>query len=394
MGLPSRRTRLLGVVLAVMATGVLGFVAGAHIRSPADALADAAPPRASVLTAPVRGGALEPRSIGSGTIEWSRTITVPAVQSANGLRSVVTRRNSKPGDSVAAGQVLVEIAYRPVIVLPGPVPMLRDLRRGDRGPDVAELQDALEAVGHPVSDADGVFGASTERALVALYRAVGYEPPTVAAPGADGATESGSGQEWDSAGETEPPGGVGAPAAELLFVERLPARVLSLSAQVGQDLGESVAVLAEGKPLVRANLPVADAAALDPGARVTLHVASTGAELPGRVSAIGPTQRSEELGLFVPVTIRPDRTIAPKLVGTRVDVGAEPVAGRSEGVLVPVSALFTSASTGTSVRRVTPGDDDVVPVRVLETSAGAARVLPVGTAKLAVGDEVVIGVTR
>lgn len=404
MALARRRARLLGVVVAVVVTGLLGYLAGNHIRSPADALADAAPPRDSVLTADVRWGALEQRTVSSGTIEWPRTVTVPAATSTSGLRPVVTRRNRAPGQTVRAAQVLVEIAYRPVIVLPGEVPMLRDLRRGDRGPDVTALQAGLEAAGYPVFDEDGQFGASTQRAIESLYQANGYEAPRLAEATA-GSTEDesneetgdeGVGGERDGGEEDAPESGaaIGASAAEFVFVNKLPARVLSYAVGVGQEVQESIAVLAEGNPVIRANLSTEDAASLEPGTRVGLRVVRIGRDLAGRVSNVGAPQQSEELGLYVPVTITPNKPIRPRLVGTNAEVNPAPAADRPEGLLVPVSALFTSASGGVGVRLLEQGDEQVVPVRVLETSAGVARVDPVESGRLDKGDKVVIGVRR
>lgn len=53
---------------------------------------------------------------------------------------------------------------------------LRTLREGDRGADVRQLQLRLMQKGFLYGGADGVFGASTRRAVVAARKALGFSP--------------------------------------------------------------------------------------------------------------------------------------------------------------------------------------------------------------------------
>ena len=53
---------------------------------------------------------------------------------------------------------------------------LRTLREGDRGADVRQLQLRLIQRGFLYGGADGVFGASTRRAVVAARKALGFSP--------------------------------------------------------------------------------------------------------------------------------------------------------------------------------------------------------------------------
>ncbi len=47
------------------------------------------------------------------------------------------------------------------------------LRKGDRGPDVADLQDALKLAGYRPGTSDGIFGGMTESAIRAFQEEVG-----------------------------------------------------------------------------------------------------------------------------------------------------------------------------------------------------------------------------
>ncbi|HEX2699304.1 MAG TPA: peptidoglycan-binding domain-containing protein, partial [Acidimicrobiales bacterium] len=56
----------------------------------------------------------------------------------------------------------------------GEVPMYRDLRPGDTGADVRQLEEALVRLGFPPGRVDGTYDVSTEAAVDAWYDAAGY----------------------------------------------------------------------------------------------------------------------------------------------------------------------------------------------------------------------------
>jgi putative peptidoglycan binding protein len=65
----------------------------------------------------------------------------------------------------------------PTLVLPAAT-----VKLGDHGNAVKELQRALRSLGFPVGTIDGVFGASTERALIAFQTAHHLSPDGVLGP--------------------------------------------------------------------------------------------------------------------------------------------------------------------------------------------------------------------
>jgi peptidoglycan hydrolase-like protein with peptidoglycan-binding domain len=69
------------------------------------------------------------------------------------------------GDEVGCGDVLYRVDDRPVLVLCGAVPAYRDLRRGDAGNDVRQLNANLRALGYDADPDDDDFTAKTQRAL-------------------------------------------------------------------------------------------------------------------------------------------------------------------------------------------------------------------------------------
>ncbi|WP_084506432.1 peptidoglycan-binding protein [Geminicoccus roseus] len=60
--------------------------------------------------------------------------------------------------------------------------MPASIRRGDHGPDVRQMQDRLALRGFPPGPSDGIFGRSTEAALVAFQRAQGLLPDGIYGP--------------------------------------------------------------------------------------------------------------------------------------------------------------------------------------------------------------------
>jgi peptidoglycan hydrolase-like protein with peptidoglycan-binding domain len=385
---PSRRPRARwpGLVLVtVVVASVGGYVVGSTVRSPEDVLASAKPPDESLLTVAVRKGSIDSAESFTGKAEWRSTYDVEVPASDSGLRSVVTATPLSAGQGVYAGRVLVEVSDRPVIVLDGAVPMLRDLRMGDVGADVTRLQEGLRDAGYYASESDGVFGAGTLAALQDLYSAVGYAVPTRAAP-----------QQGDKPPRAAPRSEYAA-ASELVFVPALPATLLGYPAGVGDAVPESVARLGVGGVVVRVNVPASWRAQLRPGAGtpagVRIQVGRGKADV-GVVEQVGASRLVEGTGEVVPLTIR-SRSEGPEGIaaGGPVEMTLTDRAA-PRGLLVPLSALYTAADDGDFVRVVRDGAPVRVAVRVKTTGDGTAVVEPREPRALVKGDEVVVGVDQ
>ncbi|MCP4083431.1 MAG: hypothetical protein GY745_00015 [Actinomycetia bacterium] len=169
----SRRV-ILGVVAVVaVLSGVVGWFAGQQIRSPADVAADAEPPEASLITVPVEQRTLSSNVVIRGQVEFSESSDLSVSGSADGV-AIITRLTKEVGDELSEGDVAVEVAGRPVIVLEGELPVFRSLTPTLEGPDVRQLEEALLRLGHDPGDIDGVYDSDTEEAVTSLYRDAGY----------------------------------------------------------------------------------------------------------------------------------------------------------------------------------------------------------------------------
>lgn len=169
-------------ILVMAGVAVLSLAAGLGlsqlITSPAKAEADAAPPVAGAVTVPV-----ESRVIANDvTLRGDPLYDDPAeVRIETGEvkgQPVVTGQVPEVGSTVDAASVALEVAGRPVIVLPGALPTYRSLQAGVAGPDVLQLKSALAALGIDAGKPDSdVYDAATAAGVVELYRKVGYQPP-------------------------------------------------------------------------------------------------------------------------------------------------------------------------------------------------------------------------
>ncbi len=176
VGVGRRQWLLVGVVGVAVVAGVVGFVAGRQISSPADVAAGVEPPEASLITVPVELRELASTVVSRGDVRLEGSVDVEidasVAREAGGV-AVVTAVTVGEGEVVDEGDVLIEVAERPVFALVGELPMFRNLGPGSQGDDVTQLQEALARLGFDVV-VDGTFGESTERAIEQLYLEAGY----------------------------------------------------------------------------------------------------------------------------------------------------------------------------------------------------------------------------
>ena len=168
------------VVLAGVA--VLSLVAGLglsrFVLNPAEAAARTAPPEAGPITVPVESRELSNDVTIRGDVVFDDAVDLRIETADLGERAVVTGQVPEVGATFDAGSVALEIAGRPVLVLPGGLPTYRTLRVGVSGPDVLQLKAALGALGIGVGDATSdTYDSATADAVAELYRRAGYPVP-------------------------------------------------------------------------------------------------------------------------------------------------------------------------------------------------------------------------
>ncbi|GAA3501830.1 hypothetical protein GCM10019016_089370 [Streptomyces prasinosporus] len=439
----SRRKR----AVAALATGAVVLAGSAlwtstFVKSPAQAAADAGPPAPDVLTAPVERRVLTDTVVTRGTVSAAQTVDLAPVGAAvdGAAAPVVTKVMVRPGRTFEAGRVLVEVSGRPVFALPGKLPVYRDLKPGTHGDDVRQLQRALRSLGHSTgSDASGAFGPGTKRAVAALYAALGYEPLPASgvARGADGdpvRTARGEVKQAERQldgllgaapgkrdpdeiryaredlaeaasrlAEAEAVSGPMVPASEVVFLSGFPARVDSMTARVGGEVGEKLATVSAGRLVVRGSLGAQEKDLLRPGQKVEVLSEVYGDQVTGTVSSVadapaapeGGEQGGAAGGQGYAVVVKPDSALPSRLAGQDVRLTVEAASSEGKVLVVPVSALSAGADSRTTVTVLeASGERRRVEVRPGTSGDGYTEVTPVEGARLAAGDEVVVGVAR
>jgi peptidoglycan hydrolase-like protein with peptidoglycan-binding domain len=413
--LARRRRTLLGVGIAAALLGVGGVIGASFVKSPQQLAADTAAPPRTVTTAPVVSQILTSSVQMRGSVypaaEYDVYPTAPATSTAPGTGTgtgtgtgsgvYISKLDVAAGDTITSGRQLAEIDGEPLFALRGTVPAWRDLTPGDSGPDVTELQNALASLGYySGGDTPGYFGGSTQYAVSLYYEHLGYTPPSS--------------------------GGV--PAADVVFLPSLPARVLAVNGTTGQQPGQPFLELAARRSLSLAGeLPPAYASQVKAGLKVKIFDEVTGIHATGTVSDIGtatttvPTGAVVDIGsapassassgsgtgsagaagagsssgssatVFLPVTVHPSKPLPAALNGENVLITVE--TGRTVGpvLTVPVAAIVTTASGRSFVTVVgAHGKQTEVPVTPGISENGYVQVTPATHGALAADDHVVV----
>lgn len=163
-------------LVALIGLAVVGWAAAREIRSPARIAAETAPPQASPITVPVTRRTLSAEVIVRGTVRYGDPQAAVLATSRLKQGSDVVTHPPRRRARLRAGQVAMTVDGRPAFVLPGAVPMHRDLTRGDHGPDVRQLERALAALGFAPGAVDGRYDAATAAAVSAFYLRRGWAP--------------------------------------------------------------------------------------------------------------------------------------------------------------------------------------------------------------------------
>lgn len=292
------------VLLLLVVTG--GYGALRRSTSPAQRVADAAPPPAPVVTARVESRQLRDVVVLDGVVAPAEVTAVTPPPLAAGERAVVTKAPPRAGGVVREGDLLLAVAAHPVFVLRGAMPLYRDLAVGARGGDVVLLQRALRRLGRPTSDARGVYGAGTHAALAALWHKHGYAlGPTVA-------------------------------ATAFAVVPTGVATVVTSSAPLGAIVASDarLAELTGTAPVVTAAASPAQATLLKVGLTATFAM-SDGASGEGRINSIGAVDEAGQS----PVVARPAEPLPSGRIGSPVRIEVVVRSTSASVLAVPIAAV-------------------------------------------------------
>lgn len=370
------------VLVLTVVVGVVAFLIGRGVSTPAKQAARARPPAPSLLTAPVLLTQARATVVLRGTLTDGGAISVGVPGDLSGDLAVVTAVTTSPGARVNDGSLIAAVAGRPVFVLKGRIPAYSTMSYGSSGIEVSELQAGLEANGFSIGlDTVGTYGAGTAAAVADLYQRAGYAPVTAAGPA------GGSGAKH----EAPPKQYATVPLGEVMFTPSLPVTVVSV-ARLGQTIGSGkpLATLGSGQLSFQAATDVNTASLLKVGAtgRATSDFSNgsfairLSAKQPGAAPDGGPGSK---------LTLTPvNPAAAAPYVGQNMALHIQ--TGQAGGLqwVVPVSAVITDASGASSVTVLHGSREVSVPVQAGLAFAGSEVVRPIDGG-LTAGDQVVIG---
>ena len=374
--LARRRRRLSWIAAGAAFVAAGGLVASTFIRSPADETASAAPPHPSVLTATVASTVVRQTVVLRGTVSAEHTYDIN-VSAAAASAQVVTAIGPQAGTSVSLGDVLVEISARPIVALSGPKPAYRDLKPGDTGIDVAQLQGSLAALGFAVDgDKLGTYGTRTADAVGSFYASRGYTPlmagdPVALTAARNDLTNAQSRiKQLRSAGtasQADLDGAVAAlndardrakalaaatgpmvPFAEYVFLPTYPAVIVTSTAQLGSPPPSPLLRIAAGSLVVTGTLNSADVALVRAGMPATIN--GKGLTVTATVTSVGAGATSVGAGAS-------KKGSGPPSSGTSNDADA----GTSNDTATSDGARPTASSSGASANAVTVTPDSALP---------------------------------
>jgi hypothetical protein len=347
--------RVLGAVLAIAVAAVIGtIVVMGRQQSPADVARDRQPPIVRPFRVKVTKEVLEvsfrdPQA--SYRFSDPRPITLATSAAKTGATQIVTRAPT-PGQVLVDNQVFMNVAGRPVVALQVDpisstgqpcdagtgtngvtagkgtadepctvVPMYRDLRSGDRGPDVAQLQRALKRLGFFGADVNGRYETSTSTAVAKWYESLSVDLFT-------------------STGSRDPM----VPANELVFFQILPTRVDEVHTVAGAPVGQEAALTVTGMQLVVASdISVDQVEYASVGTEVAL-IDQNGSTSVGRVIAVATKPGGTASDGRYAVEIATPPSTSSVSVGTVVTV-IYPIRRSAQPLLaVPVTGLYPCAS--------------------------------------------------
>ena len=382
----SRRNVLLWVIASVVVSSLVTWVANEQIRSPAEVAARTAAPEPTPILVPVEEKVLVSNVVTRGTAHYRSpkrlSLTASLLKSS---RQVVTSLPAR-GARIGEGDVLLTVSGRPVFLLSGALPSYRDLGPGMSGPDVRQLELALQRAGLDPGRHDRVYDSATGAAVAALYRRHGFGP--YVADDAALADLRPPEAALDASGRAGP--GVQLPADEVVFAQGWGLQVSEVLATVGASPEGDLVTVTSSQVVVEGQLPVDQAKLVAPGTKVELDEPGLGLSTTGTVASVADRTGTNGADAFHVAFRIAVQEAPPAMVGASVRVSV-PVDSTGKAVLtIPVSALSLGPDGGSRVRRSVDGELSYVSVEPGLAADGFVAVTPTD-GQLEAGDDVVIG---
>jgi peptidoglycan hydrolase-like protein with peptidoglycan-binding domain len=344
------------------AAAALTLSVGVGVESLRPAAAGDAEPAGGAETAP------ETAAVARTTLSESETLggtlayadPQPLRSGASGMVTALPRE----GTVLRPGSVAARIDGRPVVVLPGRLPVYRSLRRGVEGADVLQLERALVRLGFDAARSitvDRTFSVATAAALKAFQRHYGLDR--------DGSLDAG----------------------DVVYLDG-DRRVGALKAAVGADGAGELYETSRTRRVIEVAIDARRQRLLRRGRAVVVELPD-GRRIDGRVTVVSPVARDgkdandgSRRALIDVVVALPADAAVPDFERLPVDVHVV-VAVATDVLAVPVHALLALAGGGYGVEKVDgAGTRRIVPVEIGASADGLVAI----SGDVAAGDAVVV----
>ena len=383
----SRRWLIILVAVTAIISAGVGLVAGrifdqSEIIRPEDSLAEVP------VYATVENRIVDDRLTFAGVVKAGPT--VPILIDLEGQEPIVVRQTLRAGATLKWGDLVGVVSGKPYFVLPGPLPLYRDLSQGDEGDDVLALQRALVQMGY-ISPETGHVDGATLKAASSFFASEGFTLGS-----GRKTTETSREPELGATPEKPAPDGAISPSLSIPFKQLLTLPVANVTVSTALETGQKVtaqtplATFQTDDNYVEFVAEIQQAESLKPGQEVTVRVSEK--QLTGRITGIGPfTDAGNGQRAGHPVTVEPVNRADVVLFTPNLSVTVAGQGGAAQALAVPLSGIRQDAE-GTYVLKASGGNATSkapitrVPVTVLRSGGGFAAI----SGELSQGDKVQI----
>ncbi|MEQ4566297.1 efflux RND transporter periplasmic adaptor subunit [Paenarthrobacter sp. CAP02] len=377
---------ILLAVTAIISAGV-GLVAGrifdqSEIIHPENSMAEVP------VYASVENRIVDDRLTFAGVVKVAPI--VPILIDLEGQEPIVVRQTIRAGATLKWGDLVGVVSGKPYFVLPGPLPLYRDLSPGDEGDDVLALQRALIQMGY-ITHETGHMDSATMNAAASFFASEGFTLRSGQVP-----AKTGQEPELGATPERAALDDADHPAPSIPFKQLLTLPVASVTVSSALGIGQKVtdqtplATFQAEDNYVEFVAEIQQAETLEPGQEVTVRVSEK--QLAGRITGVGPfTDAGNGQRAGHPVTVEPTNKADLALLTPNLSITVAGKGSAAQALAVPLSGIRQDAG-GTYVLKTAGGDATSkapptrVPVTVLRSGGGFAAV----SGDLSQGDEVQI----
>ncbi len=404
-------------VLTSLALAAGAFMAGSHIKSPAQAAATAKPPPLSNITVPIQKEVLKSEITFRGNVVESNPIPIPMPTIPAGDLPVVTGDYVKTGNKVSLGSVLLAIADQPIILMQGNIPAFRTMQYQDQGPDIAELQNNLIELGFSIgNDKSGTYGTGTAKAVKGLFGSLGFQPNMSDFTIPNTSKSSGKTKKLNSAAKTAA-GNISndsgqsptltplatVPLGEIVFLPNLPTYVISDKTSLGKNLdalpqGGNTALITLGSNnlSVTGQVSSLDAQSLRDGMAATLIDNVSNKKWTAKVTRISQATSQGNSGIpevNVSLATSTNNKLPQSELGNNLQIVLTAASTSRPVFVVPIAAIYARQNGSSFVTVVKHNRLINIKIDVGLDVAGNVEITPIGN-HISAGEKVVTGAAR